>query len=487
MRSCDVPGHDNALLTPWQVGLLPAGVVVVDGCATGGGVAFTTSGTISGGSTFPMLLDKPPGSHSSIRFVKAVLWYAARLGGTGQAIHFWSTDYHFDGTQIPGLSIGPPGSENLVTEQQLTPDTRGIQFGLHCGPVPGVQTPDPCVPASGTPLLLRGSEVTLAEDVPPIVPQPAGALLAGGPQAGLRGLAYTASDSQSGIAQVDALLDDVVVASHDLTNRCNKPDFTVCPDSLDETLQIDTRAVPNGAHRLALRVRDAAANERLVTVPAPVEVSNEALRGSTTAGYTLTANFRGSKRSTLAVRYGRGVSIVGRLTGPGGPISTGTRLDVLEQLDRPKAQERTAAQITTTADGGFSYKLPTTRPSRMVRLSYRGSDGSVVLSQPLRLRVRSAATLRASIHGRVIRFSGRLRSLPIPRKGKLLRMEGRAPGSSWTAFRSLRTDREGRFSGRYRLPIRRPGVRLKIRAFVPKERGYLYLSARSKAVSLRVP
>jgi hypothetical protein len=65
-------------------------------------------------------------------------------------------------------------------------------------------------------------------------------------------------------------------------------------------------------------------------------------------------------------------------------------------------------------------------------------------------------------------------------------MEGRSPGSAWTPFKTLRTDKKGRFSGTYRLRVRRPGVVLKIRATVPSESGYGYLSSRSRAVTLRV-
>ena len=65
-------------------------------------------------------------------------------------------------------------------------------------------------------------------------------------------------------------------------------------------------------------------------------------------------------------------------------------------------------------------------------------------------------------------------------------MEGRSPGSAWTPFKNLRTDTKGRFSGTYRLRVRRPGVVLKIRAIVPSESGYGYLSSRSRAVTLRV-
>ena len=74
----------------------------------------------------------------------------------------------------------------------------------------------------------------------------------------------------------------------------------------------------------------------------------------------------------------------------------------------------------------------------------------------------------------------------MPKGGKRVQMEGRSPGSAWTPFKNVRTDSKGRFTGTYRLRVRRPGVVLKIRAYVRSETGYGYLSSRSRAVTLRV-
>jgi hypothetical protein len=144
------------------------------------------------------------------------------------------------------------------------------------------------------------------------------------------------------------------------------------------------------------------------------------------------------------------------------------------------------APVKTKADGSFSAALVTTRPSRTVRLAYRPSADSQVVSRILKLRVRAGSRVRASLRGRMVRFSGRVLSRPVPRAGKRVVMEGRSPGSAWTVFETLRTDRNGRFSGTYRLRVRRPGVTLRIRAVVPREDGYDYLGSRSRAVSFRV-
>ena len=336
-------------------------------------------------------------------------------------------------------------------------------------------------------MLLRGMEVTLREDEPPTVLQPGGTLLAGGPQTGTRTLTYSASDPQSGLSRVDVLLGETVVATQDLTPRCPHSDFTVCPVSLNDTLQVDTRAVANGRHRLTVRVRDAAGNERRLPVEGPVDVANVPAAGSAMpSAYAISAQFIGTSRSTLVVPFGGRVVVRGRLTHVTERTTAGASIGVLEKLDRTGTREKMAARVETKADGSFAAVISTKRPSRSIRLAYRPIGGGTVVSRPLKIRVRSASRLRASLRGRVVRFSGRVLSGPIETGGKKILMEGRSPGSAWTRFKILRTDRKGQFSGTYRLRVRRPGVTLKIRAVLPHENGYGYLSSRSRAVSLRV-
>ncbi len=384
-----------------------------------------------------------------------------------------------------GISNSPPGSENLVAEQQLTADTTNLSVSIRCGS-PGLPA-ETCVAANRVPLLVRGMEVTLREDVPPVVVSTTGSLIEAGPQSGLRNLTYAATDPGSGLSRVDVLLDETVVASRDLTPRCRYDDFAVCPTSDDETLEIETRAVPNGSYDLAVRVRDAAGNEQVVHGERPIEVANASpVESSSILPYAIVANFKGSSRSKLTVPYGRRVSVRGRLTQGFQPVGAGIRLEVMERPDRRGAVEKQTRTVMTKADGSFSIGLATSRPSRVVRLAYRPAGGGQVVSQPLKLRVRAASRVHASLRGRVVRFSGRVLSEPIPKRGKRLQMEGRSPGSAWTPFKNLRTDKTGRFSGTYRLRVRRPGVQLKIRAIVPSESGYGYLSSRSRAVTLRV-
>lgn len=335
MRNCDVPGYGNALIGPWFAPSDPYPTIdLADNCATGGGVGITVAGQMPGGGGLSIVLKKPTeGPQSQIRIIKAVLWYAARLVSSGQPIFFGSVENHVDGTFQPGISNDPPGSENLVAEQLFSPNMTEYLMGIKCGQG-GVVSPEPCVPAASVPLLVRGMEVTLGEDTQPVVSQPGGTLLDGGPLSGVRTLTYAASDPQSGIAKVEVLVDDAVVASQDLATRCGSSDFTVCPASDTGTLQIDMRTVPDGTHRLTLRVQDAAGNERLVHAN-PIEVANAPTLGSSTSGvYRLTARFKGTSRSTLSVPYGRRVSLYGLVTQGSQPVPAGTPIEILERLDR---------------------------------------------------------------------------------------------------------------------------------------------------------
>ena len=485
MRNCSVPGHPHTRMDPWSVSdnPMPPGVSVQDDCIAGGGVGFkVASGTQLPGGTSPTFrLLKPTDARRNIKFERLVLWYAARLQSSGQPLNLWAGHALPDGSFVVTLNNGPPGSEYLVAEQLLSPATQHYHVGLRCGPTEGVVSPVPCVAAHPVPLLIRGMEVTLSEDVPPTILPPTGGLLDGTLQSGTSAVTYSASDAESGLSKVEVLLGETVVASRDLTPRCAYSDFSACPTSEDESLQVDTRAVANGLHRVTLRAHDAAGNVTQVHAAGAVWVAN----ATPPTAYELNGNLNGSKRSTLTVPYGRRVTVRGRLAQGSVPVVAGA-VEVLERLDRSGAREVLRTRVKTRADGTFSTALVTRRPSRTVRLAYRPREGGQVVSRPLRLRVRAASRLSVSLRGRVLRFSGRVLSQPVPRRGKQVVMEGRAPGSAWTAFKTLRTRRSGGFAGTYRLRARRPGVLLKIRAVVPSEPGYGYVSSRSKAVAVRV-
>jgi hypothetical protein len=175
------------------------------------------------------------------------------------------------------------------------------------------------------------------------------------------------------------------------------------------------------------------------------------------------------------------VTVRGRLTGAAESGISGGRIDVFERAATAGSAEVAAGSVQTRGDGSFAFTLGSRSPSRIVRLVY-----GATASRDLRLRVRAASTLKASLRGTTVRFSGRVLSKPLPARGKRVILQGKAPGYAWASFATMRTNRLGRFSGRYRLTVRRPGVRLQIRVRVPTQRGYPYMLYTSRPVPLRV-
>ncbi|MDX6721479.1 MAG: hypothetical protein QOJ63_3733 [Solirubrobacteraceae bacterium] len=492
MRACNVPGHASARIGPWQP--LPAlTVAVVDTCVSGGAIGFSVPGVrqMQRDTRAALHLARPSeGPRRTIGLVGLRLWLIARLTGSGSSLHVATTTRTAAGTIHQKLAA-PPGADALRAPHVAALDplsTEAIQVELVCAD----DTPLDCLPEHGTPLAVHGAEVTLVEDVAPAGSISGGTLLAAGDVSGVRSLRYAASDPQSGLARVEALIGDAVVATRDLTSRCAYADFTACPASDEGSLSIDTHDVPDGTHRVTLRLSDAASNQHVVHVPSLIQVANagranapEALPSAVRA--RLAARFAGSSRSALTVSYGRRVTIRGRLSAASRRGLGRVAIDVLERPTRAGAREVAVGSVRTRADGTFSYAVARHGPSRTLRLTARDVAGRVAAtSSPLTLRVRAASSLRASLRGVLVRFSGRVLSGPLPERGKRVTLHGRARGYAWAPFASVRTDRHGRFAGTYRLHAHRQGVELQIRVVVPTERGYPYLGYRGRPVTLRV-
>ena len=487
MRNCSVPGYEASLLGPW-FWEDQSGMKIVDACASGGSVGFTFSGerTLPKNGSLSVVLSRPSGAQSAIGLVKAVVWYNTRMGGSGSPLTV------FTEIDTPGMAaslrsvVGPSEGDNLVLETDLDPSVpMTYRIGIWCGWA--VPSTEECHLDQYKPLEIRGMAVTLKEDVSPLILSLGGTVLDGGPQSGIRTVTYAASDLQAGLARVDVLLGSTVVASRVLTTRCSYVDFTVCPPSDDATLAVDTRIVANGAQSLTLRVRDAAGNEVSKRAASAIDVANsqQASVGTSPSGAQLTAEFERSSRSSLTVPYGRPVKVTGRLTGIARRAIGGVRIEVRERLPgRRQGTRRWRRADRSRRD--LSYALRRYGPSRRVRLTYSAGGGAEASSREITLRVRAAASLKAALRGVLVRYGGRVVSGPIPRSGKRVLLEGRAKGFAWTRFAVARTDQRGRFAGRYRLAVRRPGVRLQVRVVVPTERSYPYLSYTGRPIVLRV-
>lgn len=497
MRSCDVPGQPPAPIGPWRAVPAPT-TTFVDQCSAGGGLGFSLpfARVMSNQTSASLNLAAPTEGGGSIAFERFRVWANLRLATTGGPLRV-------DGV---ATTAGQPASlehvsggfdEHAPIEFLARSPVTTLGLVLTCGDSDRPRAepaPIDCHAEADVPLLLRGIEVTLREEVAPRGSATGGTLLGELPVSGVRTLDYAVSDEESGVAKIEALIADKVAATKNLVGSCPYAGWAACPRADRDRFTVDTRNVPDGRYPVTLRIVDAAGNRRDEQVQL-IDVRNaesaerpetppraEITAASPIVGATLTARFGRSPRSTVVVPFGRRVTVRGRLGGTPRAALAGARIDVLERPLTSGSREVEVGSTRTRSDGTFSYVLASARPSRVVRLRY----GSTTTARALRINVRAASTLKATLTGTLVRFSGRILSRPVPPAGKRVILQGKAPGYAWTRFTTVRSDPRGSFAGSYRLRVRRPGVRLQIRALLPAERGHPYVSGRTKAVVLQV-
>lgn len=481
MRSCNVPGHRSAPASSWRWIHAP-GTYANDECASGGGFG-VNAGPMQRVTAAGVALESPT---KTIKIRRVRLWMVARLGGSGSSLFVAAASDASGVTRSQDL-FGPPGGDTLTTPFEsplLSPDTGAYVVFVSCSG----NTWDGCVPSSINPLEIRGAEVTLQEDSPPTGLFQNGGLLDGSAQSGIRSLSYTAGDQESGVASIAAVVGETEVASQSFSADCAFSGFAACPQSKAGSLAIDTRALPNGIYPVSLRITDAADNTTTIYASRAVLVSNanatapNGQRATTRA--KLTARVSGRRGTSVVVPYNRRTTIRGRLSTSDGEAISNAKLEIRE-IPLSKRGKTITRQAVTRSNGTYVYVSTRRRATRRLEVRYRPAldEPTVAAVARLRLNVAAAATLRINLRGVRVSYSGRLLSHPVPPGGKSVYVEGRAVGGAWTAFAHRRTDRAGRFSGRYRLRVHRPGVRLQFRLRIPKQRGYPYAASVGRAIT----
>ena len=93
----------------------------------------------------------------------------------------------------------------------------------------------------------------------------------------------------------------------------------------------------------------------------------------------------------------------------------------------------------------------------------------------------------ARIGGAAVVFRGRVASggAAVPADGKVVQLQFRLPGLPWSEFRTVRTDRRGRFRYAYRFSDDDSrGVRFQFRAYAPAQAGWPFEPAGSLPVAV---
>jgi hypothetical protein len=252
----------------------------------------------------------------------------------------------------------------------------------------------------------------------------------------------------------------------------------------------DSDTYPAGTYELRAIGYDAAGNAAVTTRRengAPMTLSNP-LKAAT----VLSAGFRG-EGLTRAVPYGRGILYGGRLTtGINTPL-VGMPVQIVERFADGVQPAARVSTVRTGSGGAFSIRSAP-GPSRTIAVAF---DGSPTLARStgrtLRLQVRSRVRLRASsavarVGGAPLVFRGRVAAAAgaIPPAGKSVQLQFRLPGQPWTEFRTVQTDRRGRFRYAYRFSDDDSrGVRFQFRAYAPAQDGWPYEPAGSRPIFVR--
>jgi len=475
MYTCNVPGHPTAMPTtgPWAWTLDGLNTVGYDTCALGGtfGVRLNPGQRFMRPATSASLSLRRPidGPLSRVGIVRYRTWLTAQLSGSG-APAFISD----------GGAFGPPGGSTSDSTPWVSPAFSQSNGAVHVQLYCSSGAPGNCIFASETPLQARGIEVDLYEDTPPSATIDASTLSGVETHDNTGTVSYSAVDLESGVARVEALVGGVSVGSHAFEADpalCPHTDFNACERRETGDIHIDTSSAAPGQQALTLRVTDAAGNSTLVT---GLKIAVEPTQGS--KNVRMSARFARSGRRVQTSRFNRAVRIRGRLTDLQGRGVDNADIVISEHHALSGASDD-KRRVSTRTDGSFSF---TTKrgPSRTIRLQFAGRVAGLAARavRTLKLNVRASARLKVSLRGVRVRYSGRVTSMPLPRNGKLVYIQGRSRGGVWQTFAKRRTGHRGRFGGSYRLRVHRPGVRLEFRVRVPPEKTYPFVTGVGPAI-----
>jgi len=198
------------------------------------------------------------------------------------------------------------------------------------------------------------------------------------------------------------------------------------------------------------------------------------------------------QRRRLVV-FGRGAMFGGRLiAGLHAPLQ-GMAVRIVERIATRSGAPTRVSTVRTDAHGAFAIRLRP-GPNRRVTATFGGTRALArSAAPPAELGVRSSVRLHASsrvatIGGRPIVFRGGVAANDGATllSGKSVQLQFRVSGVPWSEFRTVQTDRRGRFRLAYRFSDDDSrGVRFQFRAYVPEQHDWPYEPAGSRPVMVR--
>lgn len=196
----------------------------------------------------------------------------------------------------------------------------------------------------------------------------------------------------------------------------------------------------------------------------------------------------GSLVASLTAQFGKSATARGSLTNAAGGPLPAARVEVYAKQASAGAVFKAVAHLRTDAAGNFAYGV-SPGPGRVIRFAFAGSPRQRASHGDVTLRVPASATIRSNKktarNGQRVRFTGRLRSLPIPASGKVIDLQAFYRGR-WRTFATPRATANGAWKYIYRFGATRGRVDYRFRVVVRPESGYPFDLGYSKSVRVRV-
>ncbi len=455
-------------------------------------------------------------------------WASGALRGSGVAgymsgVDGWPPSSPGSGVGEACLSAPPEQTEWCVQvgnpSAQDDPSNEYARSGLQATSLTlgeACSTPDACLgnPVLPLALTIRDARMTLNDVFAPRFDQDPS------PQAATNAVELAVSDRGSGVATLEVIVDDNVLAREDqLTAACQKPyvDPVPCPLQRNVAMHIDPKSLLDGDHQVRGRATDAGGNTTLsrpVTIttrdgaivappvepveppadapfPAvPATPSTAALGSPIRPIVRLKTWFVGkSRRAQRTLRHGQAAELTGRLTTADGKPVADAQLGVQERELGVASQLRPAGAVRTSRDGAFTYRV-NPGPTRTIVVSYRAlpDDPAPSVIAQATVYVRAGVTLRTAParvrNGTRMTFSGRVLAEGTSRRA-LVTIYSLSSGSrSRIPVETVRADSAGRFVYRYRFSYLDAPTTFRFIAVVPKQIGFPYLEGTSRVATV---
>jgi hypothetical protein len=401
---------------------------------------------------------------------------AARVNASGQNFH------------VPQVHIGLEGGARELLDgvrgDLHTVDWEGTGGSYFSSRLTCVNRDD-CGDGRDAYIYMRRIALTMRDLTPPTV-QLGGTLLEPGSRRGDQLLEVNASDAGSGVRTVSVELNDEPIQARVL--ECNVKDGVAnrlrpCPGNATPQFEIDTTGATfrQGPNELRVCAADFApeATANRTCESRTVRIDNECPISEIT-GSSLRARFRGAG-SREAVPSDQPVTVTGGLTDAAGHPVRGAQVCVATRIDTTEGPpERVIATPATDNEGRFQVRLPA-GPSREVRVAH-WQGAHEVIEHFLDLRAKAIPRLslnpsRGLTNGDSVRFEVRI---PSPSEAnRRVAIQARGTGK-WIRIAGGRTDRGGRWSGKYRFQHTTGTRRYAFRAVIRRQPGYPYQPGHSK-------